>query len=383
MTLRQARAARYIYGSKESVIQTLQKYVDQPNVFIRFSDDNKLGINPRFAHQNIFGIYGYPLTSSVFHDFAEGKLSFARNRKYIIIFEITPPPKSLDDLTDADIEKIIQADSSGYLKDVRSSPGAPGEQFLQLLLRLTPLAAAKLLDKAGFTGLVDIGHHWLSPVEEGHTVDEGFAVSGKYVKMIEVLENASPGRTENVLRYLQRANPEKYLEKLGPHLDDESTEAVFNSPQIPAAIKAKILKMVFDGVVPGLQLSGPEVAAWILDKHPEVLTHVTDNRLVEAADNYFASNRIHPSVPLRQILNHLVKTNSVGAILKLMASNGFHYVRKILADWIIKHPDRIKEDPRWRTIVRKLSSSMQNDEMDISGLEPFLAETRPGGFKPP
>ena len=74
-----------------STTEALEKYVADdfkaPEYFMQFSDINKLGINPSSKYNTPLGIYSYPITKQIFRLFTKGKLPFAQDRKYIIVFK--------------------------------------------------------------------------------------------------------------------------------------------------------------------------------------------------------------------------------------------------------------------------------------------------------
>jgi hypothetical protein len=74
-----------------STSEALEKYVAEdftaPEYFMQFSDINKLGINPSSKYNTPLGIYSYPITKQIFRLFTKGKLPFAQDRKYIIVFK--------------------------------------------------------------------------------------------------------------------------------------------------------------------------------------------------------------------------------------------------------------------------------------------------------
>ena len=74
-----------------STSEALEKYVADdfkaPEYFMQFSDINKLGINPSSKYNTPLGIYSYPITKQIFRLFTKGKLPFAQDRKYIIVFK--------------------------------------------------------------------------------------------------------------------------------------------------------------------------------------------------------------------------------------------------------------------------------------------------------
>ena len=78
----------------DTVPEQLEKYVsekgEEPTHFIQFSNINKLGIYPSSDFRTPMGIYSYPLTRGILDQLKKGKLPFAQNRKFIIVFKKAP-----------------------------------------------------------------------------------------------------------------------------------------------------------------------------------------------------------------------------------------------------------------------------------------------------
>ncbi len=78
----------------ETVVEQLEKYVskkdEDPTHFVQFSNINKLGIYPSSTYNTPMGIYSYPLTRTILDELKKGKLPFAQDRKFIIVFKKAP-----------------------------------------------------------------------------------------------------------------------------------------------------------------------------------------------------------------------------------------------------------------------------------------------------
>lgn len=74
-----------------STAEQLEKYVakdfTKPEYYMQFSNVNKLGINPKSGYRTPLGIYSYPVTKQIYNLFINGRLPFAQDRKYIIVFK--------------------------------------------------------------------------------------------------------------------------------------------------------------------------------------------------------------------------------------------------------------------------------------------------------
>jgi hypothetical protein len=83
--------ANPLQNPKVSAYDALLPYKDNPNVFIHFSDYNKLGLNPLSEFATPLGIYGYPLKDIwKRYDIDDAKsfkyLPFASDRQFIIVY---------------------------------------------------------------------------------------------------------------------------------------------------------------------------------------------------------------------------------------------------------------------------------------------------------
>jgi len=74
-----------------SAADKLKEYLPEndrhPTHYMQFSDVNKLGINPKSTYNTPLGIYSYPITSLTYRKFARGKLPFAQDRKFVLVFK--------------------------------------------------------------------------------------------------------------------------------------------------------------------------------------------------------------------------------------------------------------------------------------------------------
>lgn len=95
-------------GSRVSAVDELSPYVDQPNMFISLVNVNKLGINPRPIDPTTpVGIYGYPLTTEIYHSLCAKTLPFAGQRNYICLFKASGNILNLGRYTDSDLDNDL------------------------------------------------------------------------------------------------------------------------------------------------------------------------------------------------------------------------------------------------------------------------------------
>jgi hypothetical protein len=77
------------------LVEILEPYIDK-DYYIQFSDIEKLGIYPHSNFNTPIGIYCYPLTKDIYKLLLQGKLPFAQERKYLILFKAKNPQKMWD-----------------------------------------------------------------------------------------------------------------------------------------------------------------------------------------------------------------------------------------------------------------------------------------------
>jgi hypothetical protein len=73
-------------NTKLGLLQELEKYKNDPNIFIHFTDIQKLGINPNFKYSRPMGIYGYNLQVYL-NSIRNQHNAFATQRKYVYVFK--------------------------------------------------------------------------------------------------------------------------------------------------------------------------------------------------------------------------------------------------------------------------------------------------------
>jgi hypothetical protein len=81
-------------------MKQLEKYKEDPDVFISFTDINKLGINPGTDFNTPAGVYGYPL-KAMYNMFTDTYFrTFADDREFIQVFRATNQGKYINDVKD-------------------------------------------------------------------------------------------------------------------------------------------------------------------------------------------------------------------------------------------------------------------------------------------
>jgi len=113
---------------KPSLIEFLNKYPDDPNMYVTFKSLEKIGVNPRakWGHMSPVGVYAYPLsfvkrTIEWLQDDPSHVMPFAFNKKYVYVIKQVDVPglKFIEDgsmYDDADLERDVKK-LGEYLKD--------------------------------------------------------------------------------------------------------------------------------------------------------------------------------------------------------------------------------------------------------------------------
>jgi hypothetical protein len=98
---------------KLSEYEELEKYKDDPNIYISFRDTKRIGINPKTVHNTPNGVYSYPLNliwKTFNHLDKRIEVPYAGQRLYIYVFKPKNISKGLflSKYTDSDLKIDIQ-----------------------------------------------------------------------------------------------------------------------------------------------------------------------------------------------------------------------------------------------------------------------------------
>ena len=113
----------------EDIVNTLQPYVAQDDVFVSFSDIPKLGINPRTDYNTPAGIYSYPL-KQMWPAIKSNTIPYAGERQYVLVFQ----PRSSDGIvkvntyTSGDFSRHMRLLEQKVIPKI-AGPGVDLEQF--------------------------------------------------------------------------------------------------------------------------------------------------------------------------------------------------------------------------------------------------------------
>jgi hypothetical protein len=99
---------------KQAAIDVLKKYENQDDVYVSFTEIEKLGINPQSNYNTPLGIYSYPLKAAmkVYGVRSIEDFPFANDAPYIWIFKAQA--KDVVDFTEIDLKKTIKTITADY-----------------------------------------------------------------------------------------------------------------------------------------------------------------------------------------------------------------------------------------------------------------------------
>jgi len=285
-----------------STSEALEKYVAEdftaPEYFMQFSDVNKLGINPSSKYNTPLGIYSYPITKQIFRLFTKGKLPFAQDRKYIIVFKpkedknviISLGKKNnggiddetykaaLDDLVpelnkfnkwidDSDLsadewdaEASGKTNNTGYGKAKSTTNLGKLWYFTYLLQNNSKAWRTLLQNKLGIDGVVDAAGEGLIHVKERI---QGVFFSKDVIEQVETIRNTeTPGAINRREDYkfkteVNRWLYETYNKYFGRDPDKQFTMGFTNT-------LAKAYKKAAFGLPQGIN-DVPKFTRWVLD----------------------------------------------------------------------------------------------------------------------
>lgn len=72
-------------------LEKLSKWVDEGDVYMHFSNIDKVGVNPNQQYRTPMGIYAYPFDRKWFNIMRHGKIPFAGERKFIHLVQLKNP----------------------------------------------------------------------------------------------------------------------------------------------------------------------------------------------------------------------------------------------------------------------------------------------------
>lgn len=114
------------------IIKKLEKYKDDPDIYISFTELVKLGINPQTEFKTVAGVYAYPL-KEMWHDVEVWNIPYARGNPYVQIIKHTRKGKYILDIGNmnkSEYDENIDKLRNFYLKNIKKSKSSDFDNFI-------------------------------------------------------------------------------------------------------------------------------------------------------------------------------------------------------------------------------------------------------------
>jgi hypothetical protein len=114
---------------KFGLVEQLQQYRNDQDVYISYTELNKIGINPKFEFNTPLGIYFYPL-ETIWENVVNNTVPYAAERPYVYVVKATgllDLNKYTRDMLWDDIEKLKLGNSLTYTKEFKKAKSDSSE----------------------------------------------------------------------------------------------------------------------------------------------------------------------------------------------------------------------------------------------------------------
>lgn len=142
-----------LFEKRTPLIELLEPYRDDPDVFVSFTDILKMGVNPKTDWDDPIGIYAYPV-SEMFSTYHGNNIPFAGERKYAFILRANGKMLELTQMGEDEVERDIETMVAKFR-----------EAFYQPLP--SELDSTREDCKEYFEGILEEWHWMLSPPGPG------------------------------------------------------------------------------------------------------------------------------------------------------------------------------------------------------------------------
>ncbi len=241
-----------IKNKRTTTLYELGKYKDDEDIFISFTELQKLGINPSTKYSTPIGIYSYPLKEVWEQYIQDGGISavpFAADKPYISIFK----PKNKDRILNLDsfnigeeLSKMIKmfGMSPRLIKAIQKGESTARDKtdssrfwnITRLFVDGNIASWTKLFVNLGWEGVIDYGNGVIHPNEPVQAV----FFNKSFVTQIDLIENKS---SPFVITDLHNANPMEYESE--KNIETSYSIAIklkFDSSKIPRGVINSIAK---------------------------------------------------------------------------------------------------------------------------------------------
>lgn len=354
---------------KIGIVQALEPYKNDSNMFIQFSDINKLGVNPKTEFNTPAGIYAYPL-KQIWKDLVNNKIPFAGERKYVILFQAVNYITNRYNSLDSDIQKLYKfyrlIDNQVRLGKMNATNQTP----LGQLWNITRMIASRetgdsvsnsiwkwnsIFRKLGYNGVADLKGEGI--IHENEPTQAVF-FSTQGLNVINVIEN---NRYTNNIDYKGVFEPFlKYIEqkeKWNSKNILETIDYIYKYRYKFNGINYDALSKYYQGKIYKVLLYPEQFA----DEYSDALT----TKILEKINKYYYTLNKTNNISYTSSLIHRLKVIFF-KILKSKATN-------IFKDYIDKHFDKyreiikkeVSEGSSIRFILATLEYQIQNDAQEL------------------
>lgn len=236
---------------KLSTVEQLEKYSDDPNVFISFTEIHKIGINPGSKYRTPNGIYAYPLKQlwgDIKRSTYKMNVPFAGNNPNIFVFKPKYHVKDLETYSEYDyvkdcnlLQKMfkfplylqqfqLKFDTFVQLVDYaertafRQTYNSAFWNLTRIISDDNPVKWTNIFIKLGYYGFVDYG----KGIIHGNEPSQAVFFNATYIKVIDHIKN-TPSIDFNKVFYTWLRN---VYEKRTPYVMVSGNKLVFDVDSI-------------------------------------------------------------------------------------------------------------------------------------------------------
>ena len=164
----------------------LERYRNDPDVYVSFVEVNKLGINPQLTDKTTpLGIYAYPIMEVL--DFAQNRIGtggslYASDRRYLCVFRGSGNILDLSIYTSRDLERDLKklqlmidqpldyATGMSPGREIWMATKLAAQQIAKRESRTKPMVWNGIFRHLGYDGVIDQGEHIMHLIESTQVV---------------------------------------------------------------------------------------------------------------------------------------------------------------------------------------------------------------------
>lgn len=221
---------------KESSFRTYEKYINNPNIFVHFTNIDKVGINPKTVFKTPVGVYTYPLS----YVYKMRWVPWGNRFKYIFLLEATKSIFDIDNCTArqyhnvykkikelnpyTDIDKVVEEYNSNYVgyadsdSHWKNSFGFKLWNLTYIFSNNNPILWNKLLREVGLDIISDNGAgiiHKNEPTQTLFLTPSSFKIKEKLNNDNDEIENDP--KDIIAMQFMLDDNPDNFYEMFIKH----------------------------------------------------------------------------------------------------------------------------------------------------------------------